>query len=186
IDDAAELKDAQLASLGERFAIVGRTGEQDLEPVNSTEHVTDTPASFRHQLRVTAPASMHPFAVVTGDRNPIHVSAAAARLAGLENGVIVHGMWTSAIAQLAAGFDGLELAEWSANMLSPVLPGAEVTFIVERTGVDSRPGRGEVRTVTASVGDDVVLQATATMAAPRTFYGFPGQGIQSQGMGMES
>src|SRR5699024_856349 len=28
--------------------------------------------------------------------------------------------------------------------------------------------------------------ATATMAAPRTFYGFPGQGIQSQGMGMES
>nr|WP_205908495.1 type I polyketide synthase [Corynebacterium ammoniagenes] len=182
----AEAEDTVLATLKERFAIVGRTGEQELEPATSTAEITNTPASFRHQLRVTAPASMHPFAVVTGDRNPIHVSAAAARLAGLENGVIVHGMWTSAIGQLAAGFDGLELAEWSANMLSPVLPGAEVTFIVERTGVDSRPGRGEVRTVTASVGDDVVLQATATMAAPRTFYGFPGQGIQSQGMGMES
>lgn len=186
IDDAAELKDAQLASLGERFAIVGRTGEQDLEPVNSTEHVTDTPASFRHQLTVTAPASMHPFAVVTGDRNPIHVSDAAARLAGLGNGVIVHGMWTSAVAQLAAGFDGIAVAEWSANMLSPVLPGAQVEFIVERTGIDSRPGAGEVRTVTANVDGDVVLQATATMAAPRTFYGFPGQGIQSQGMGMDS
>ncbi|WP_313549448.1 fatty acid synthase subunit beta domain-containing protein, partial [Corynebacterium sp.] len=186
IDGAAELKDAQLATLQERFAIVGRTGEQDLEPVNSTEHITDTPASFRHQMTVTAPASMHPFAVVTGDRNPIHVSDAAARLAGLDNGVIVHGMWTSAIAQLAAGFDGVAVAEWSANMLSPVLPGASVDFIVERTGLDSRPLAGEVRTVTASVDGDVVLQATATMAAPRTFYGFPGQGIQSQGMGMDS
>lgn len=186
IDGAAELKDAQLATLEERFAIVGRTGEQDLEPVNSTEHITDTPASFRHQMTVTAPASMHPFAVVTGDRNPIHVSDAAARLAGLDNGVIVHGMWTSAIAQLAAGFDGVAVAEWSANMLSPILPGASVDFIVERTGLDSRPLAGEVRTVTASVDGDVVLQATATMAAPRTFYGFPGQGIQSQGMGMDS
>ena len=186
IDGAAELKHAQLATLEERFAIVGRTGEQDLEPVNSTEHITDTPASFRHQMTVTAPASMHPFAVVTGDRNPIHVSDTAARLAGLDNGVIVHGMWTSAIAQLAAGFDGVAVAEWSANMLSPVLPGASVDFIVERTGLDSRPLAGEVRTVTASVDGDVVLQATATMAAPRTFYGFPGQGIQSQGMGMDS
>ena len=184
--DGADLKDAQLASLEERFAIVGRTGEQDLEPVNSTDHITDTPASFRHQLTVTAPASMHPFAVVTGDRNPIHVSGAAARLAGLDNGVIVHGMWTSAIAQLVAGFDGVAVAEWSANMLSPVLPGAQVDFIVERTGIDSRPGAGEVRTVTASVDGDVVLQATATMAAPRTFYGFPGQGIQTPGMGMDS
>ncbi|MGP5294722.1 fatty acid synthase subunit beta domain-containing protein [Corynebacterium casei] len=186
IDGAAELKHAQLATLEERFAIVGRTGEQDLEPVNSTEHITDTPSSFRHQMTVTAPASMHPFAVVTGDRNPIHVSDAAARLAGLDNGIIVHGMWTSAIAQLAAGFDGVAVAEWSANMLSPVLPGASVDFIVERTGLDSRPLAGEVRTVTASVDGDVVLQATATMAAPRTFYGFPGQGIQSQGMGMDS
>ncbi|MDO5507199.1 MAG: acyltransferase domain-containing protein, partial [Corynebacterium casei] len=65
-------------------------------------------------------------------------------------------------------------------------PGASVDFIVERTGLDSRPLAGEVRTVTASVDGDVVLQATATMAAPRTFYGFPGQGIQSQGMGMDS
>lgn len=176
----------ELATLQERFAIVGRTGNEDLAPLNSTEHVTDAPASFRHQMTVTAPQSMHPFAVVTGDRNPIHVSDAAARLAGLDNGVIVHGMWTSAIAQLAAGFDGVAVAEWSANMLSPVLPGARVDFVVERTGLDSRPGSGEVRTVTATVDGDVVLQATATMAAPRTFYGFPGQGIQSQGMGMDS
>src|SRR5699024_6365637 len=85
-----------------------------------------------------------------------------------------------------AGFDGVAVAEWSANMLSPVLPGAQVDFIVERTGIDSRPRAGEVRTVTASVDGDVVLQATATMAAPRTFYGFPGQGIQTPGMGMDS
>ena len=39
--------------------------------------------------------------------------------------------------------------------------------------------------MTATVDGQVVLVATATLAAPDTFYAFPGQGIQSQGMGME-
>lgn len=95
-------------------------------------------------MTVTAPQSMHPFAVVTGDRNPIHVADLAAQLAGLKDGVIVHGMWTSALAQLAAAFDGAAVREWSATMQAPVLPGAQVTFVVERVGLDTRPGFGEV------------------------------------------
>jgi len=71
-------------------------------------------------------------------------------------------------------------------MLAPILPGAEIEFVVERTGLDTRPGYGEVREVTATVDGQVVLTATATMAAPKTFYAFPGQGIQSQGMGMDA
>ena len=42
------------------------------------------------------------FAVVSGDRNPIHVDQLAARLAGLGE-PIVHGMWLSAAARAPAG-----------------------------------------------------------------------------------
>lgn len=187
---------AQLATLSERFAIAGRKGDSVARTNTSAlPSVVDSPRSFRSHATVTAPTSMRPFALVSGDRNPIHVSDVAARLAGLP-GVIVHGMWTSAIGELVAG-GGFseeettttapsEVVEYTATMLAPVLPGETIEFEVERSGVDDRPGRGEVRTVTASVNGNLVLQATAVMAAPKTFYAFPGQGIQSQGMGMDS
>ncbi|WP_084559804.1 type I polyketide synthase [Corynebacterium phocae] len=173
------------AVLEEQFAIRGRTGSQpvpELDPVDFVEK----PRSYRHTLVATAPGSMRGFARVTGDFNPIHTSAAAAALAGFDSGVIVHGMWTSALGQLAAAFDGQQVVSWDAQMLSPVLPGASVEYVVERSGVSARDGEGEVRTVTASVEGRPVLQATAVMSAPVTFYGFPGQGIQSPGMGMEA
>ncbi|MDU0479793.1 DUF1729 domain-containing protein [Staphylococcus chromogenes] len=182
----------QVATLSERFAIRGRNGKTTARTNTSVlPSVVDTPRSFRAYAKVTAPESMKPFAVVSGDRNPIHVSDTAAALAGLPDGVIVHGMWTSAIAELVAssGFDGAEpvkVMEYTATMLAPVLPGAEIEFVVERAGVDTRPGCGEVREVTAKVDGELVLTATAVMAAPRTFYAFPGQGIQSPGMGMEA
>ncbi|WP_165009622.1 type I polyketide synthase [Corynebacterium lizhenjunii] len=181
VDIAADGKD--LASLEERFAIRGRRGDAPL-PAAQEREVLAKPASHRHRVVLNAPQSMEPFAIVTGDRNPIHVSAAAAALAGLPDGVIVHGMWTSAVAQLAAAFDGARVESWDATMLAPVLPGAELTIDVVRTGVAGNAG--EVRTVTATVDGAPVLEATATVSAPRTFYGFPGQGIQSPGMGMEA
>lgn len=187
---------AQLATLSERFAIAGRKGDSVARTNTSAlPSVVDTPRSFRSHAKVVAPTSMRPFAIVSGDRNPIHVSDIAAGLAGLP-GVIVHGMWTSAIGELIAG-GGFseeettttapgEVVEYTATMLAPVLPGETIEFTVERSGVDDRPGRGEVRSVTASVNGTLVLQATAVMASPKTFYAFPGQGIQSQGMGMDS
>ena len=186
----ADTAGTPVARLFERFAIQGRRGEQELGAADSVAGAASTtkekPRSFRHEMTVTAPQSMHPFAVVTGDRNPIHVADLAAQLAGLQDGVIVHGMWTSALAQLAAAFDGAAVREWSATMQAPVLPGAQVTFVVERVGLDTRPGFGEVRAVTASVDGVPVLEARATVADKLTFYGFPGQGIQSQGMGMDA
>ncbi|AGF73303.1 type I polyketide synthase [Corynebacterium halotolerans] len=186
-----------LATLSERFAIRGRNGEATARTNTSAlPSVVDTPRSFRSFARVVAPTSMKPFAIVSGDRNPIHVSDTAAKLAGLPGGgVIVHGMWTSAIGELvaAAGFSDEntttspgKVVEYTATMLGVILPGQTIEFTVERSGVDNRPGRGEVRSVTATVNGNLVLTATAVMAAPSTFYGFPGQGIQSQGMGMES
>ncbi|MEJ5928663.1 fatty acid synthase subunit beta domain-containing protein [Corynebacterium sp. H128] len=178
------------AELSERFAIRGRNGKTTARTNTSVfPTVVDTPRSFRAYAKVVAPTSMKPFAVVSGDRNPIHVSNVAASLAGLPDGVIVHGMWTSAIAELIAssGFEGSEpkkVIEYTATMLAPILPGAEIEFTVKRAGVDKRAGFGEVREIVAKVDGTMVMTGTAVMAAPTTFYAFPGQGIQSPGMGM--
>ncbi|WIM67244.1 DUF1729 domain-containing protein [Corynebacterium breve] len=176
-----------LATLSERFAIRGRAGKTTARTNTSAlPSVVDTPRSHRGYARVITPESMVPFAVVSGDRNPIHVSDNAARLAGLDGGVIVHGMWTSAIGQLMAAQAGGEVVEYTATMLAMILPGQEVEIDVERTGIDNRAGRGEVRTVTVTADGQLAVTATAVMREKTTFYGFPGQGIQSQGMGMEA
>ncbi|PFG28120.1 fatty-acid synthase II [Corynebacterium renale] len=174
-----------VATLSERFMIRGRVGTEHLPTAEPARDIRSTPSSQRGELTVIAPQTMDAFAAVTGDHNPIHTSVVAAQLAGLP-GVIVHGMWTSAVAEVAAQLGGGQIAEFSAQMVAPVFPGQEVRFTVDRTGVDTRTGRGEVRTVTATVDGSVVLTGTATMAEPTTFYGFPGQGIQSPGMGMEA
>ncbi|MGZ6779533.1 MAG: acyltransferase domain-containing protein, partial [Mycobacterium sp.] len=43
----------------------------------------------------------------------------------------------------------------------------------------------EILEVSARVGSNLVMSATAQLAAPKTVYAFPGQGIQSKGMGMD-
>ncbi len=195
---AARGEEHEFAQMHERFLITGRRGDAALETVGAATYgaqesgaetvessVRETPRSFRHRTSVVAPESLLPFAVVTGDRNPIHLSSNAAALAGHREGPIVHGMWTSALAQAAAAFDGARVLDWSATWLAPVLPGSEVEFVVERVGVDKRRGYGEVRSVTATSQGVPVLQARATMNSPITFYAFPGQGIQSPGMGMK-
>ncbi|MGA3256802.1 MAG: acyltransferase domain-containing protein, partial [Mycobacterium sp.] len=112
---------------------------------------------------------------------------AAALLAGLES-PIVHGMWLSAAAQHAAtATDGqarppARLVGWTARFLGMVRPGDEVDFRVDRVGIDQG---AEVLEVAARIGSDLVMSATARLAAPKTVYAFPGQGIQHKGMGME-
>src|SRR5262249_5810258 len=100
-----------IATLEERFAILGRTGTAELtDPVRAggavSENATDTPRRRRRDVTLAAPVDMRPFAVVSGDHNPIHTDRAGALLAGLagpdgEGGPIVHGMWLSAAAQHA-------------------------------------------------------------------------------------
>ena len=181
-----------LATLEERFAIRGRNGDAPLEdPVRAggavSDNATETPRRRRRDATVTAPIDMHPFAMVSGDHNPIHTDRAAALLAGLKS-PIVHGMWLSAAAQhVATATDGkpaapAKLVGWTARFLGMVLPGDEVEFRVDRVGIDQG---AEVLEVSARVGSDLKMSATARLASPRTVYAFPGQGIQSKGMGME-
>lgn len=188
----ADSDGTRIATLTERFAILGRTGAAELaDPLRAggaiSENATDTPRRRRRDVTLTAPVDMRPFAVVSGDHNPIHTDRAAALLAGLDS-PIVHGMWLSAAAQHAVtATDGqarppARLIGWTARFLGMVRPGDEVSFRVERVGIDQG---AEVLEVAARVGSDLVMSATARLAAPRTVYAFPGQGIQHKGMGMD-
>lgn len=181
-----------LAVLEERFAILGRNGDGELaDPVRAggavSENATDTPRRRRRDVTITAPVDMRPFAVVSGDHNPIHTDRTAALLAGLD-GPIVHGMWLSAAAQHAVtATDGKavppsKLIGWTARFLGMVKPGDEIDIRVDRVGIDLG---AEVLEVSARVGGEMVMAATARLAGPKTAYAFPGQGIQSKGMGME-
>ncbi|MHC9295750.1 fatty acid synthase subunit beta domain-containing protein [Mycobacterium sp. LTG2003] len=182
----------ELAKLEERFAIRGRTGEAELtDPVRAggaiSDNATDTPRRRRRDVTIGAPVDMRPFAVVSGDHNPIHTDRAAALLAGLES-PIVHGMWLSAAAQhVVTATDGkpippAKLVGWTARFLGMVKPGDDVDFRVDRVGIDVG---AEVLEVSAKVNGELVMAATARLAAPKTVYAFPGQGIQHKGMGME-
>ncbi|MGB3894899.1 MAG: fatty acid synthase subunit beta domain-containing protein, partial [Mycolicibacter sinensis] len=181
-----------LATLEERFAIRGRTGAAELtDPVRAggavSDNATDTPRRRRRDVTITAPVDMRPFAVVSGDHNPIHTDRAAALLAGLES-PIVHGMWLSAAAQhVVTATDGqarppARLLGWTARFLGMVKPGDDVDFRVDRVGIDLG---AEVLEVSARIGSDLVMSATARLTAPKTVYAFPGQGIQHKGMGMD-
>ncbi|WP_024443487.1 type I polyketide synthase [Mycobacterium sp. UM_WGJ] len=183
---------AVLATLEERFAIRGRTGAAELtDPVRAggavSDNATDTPRRRRRDVTVTAPVDMRPFAAVSGDYNPIHTDRAAALLAGLES-PIVHGMWLSAAAQhVVTATDGqarppARLVGWTARFLGMVKPGDDVDFRVDRVGIDLG---AEVLEISARIGSDLVMSATARLTAPKTVYAFPGQGIQHKGMGME-
>ncbi|MDO4909377.1 MAG: DUF1729 domain-containing protein [Corynebacterium sp.] len=187
-----EAEGQSLARLTERFAIRGRSGNEPMPQAGEqlATTVADTPRSFRAQTHLHAPENMRAFAITSGDRNPIHVSDVAARMAGL-GAPIVHGMWTSAIAQLVASAatedqPAREICDYHAQMLAPIPLGADLEVTVVRKGMDNRAGRGEVREITVAANGETALIATATVRAPRTFYAFPGQGIQSQGMGMDS
>ena len=181
-----------LATLEERFAIRGRTGPAELsDPMRAggavSDNATDTPRRRRRDVTVTAPVDMRPFAAVSGDHNPIHTDRAAALLAGLDS-PIVHGMWLSAAAQhVVTATDGqarppARLIGWTSRFLGMVKPGDDVDFRVDRVGIDLG---AEVVEISARIGSDLVMSATARLAAPKTVYAFPGQGIQHKGMGME-
>jgi fatty acid synthase len=97
-------------------------------------------------------------------------------------------MWRSAAAQhVVTATDGKpvppgKLIGWTARFLGMVSPGDEIEIRADRVGIDLG---AEVLEVTAKVGGNLVMAATARMTAPKTAYAFPGQGIQHKGMGMD-
>ncbi|AWB81147.1 type I polyketide synthase [Corynebacterium yudongzhengii] len=174
-----------VATQMQRFAIRGRAQGTD-QPTPAPEYgggksagkITPTPRSFVDRAVVNAPADMTPFALVSGDYNPIHTSTNAAQLVNLE-APLVHGMWLSATAQHLAGRHG-RVVGWTYSMYGMVQLNDEVEITVERAG---RKGIHLAFEVTCRIDGEVVSVGQALMAQPVTAYVYPGQGIQSEGMG---
>ena len=130
---------------------------------------------------------MTAFARVSGDFNPIHTSARAARVSGLQ-APLVHGMWLSAAAQhvvQAADTKGAhyEIAGWTYAMYGMVQLNDRVEISVERVGKVN--DGGIVIEVTCRIGEEIVSRATAVCRPYTSAYVFPGQGIQKQGMTLD-
>ena len=183
--DVAEGAGEIVATQMQRFAIRGRaTGTATPVPApewgggKSATKVVPTPRSFVDRAVVTAPADMTPFALVSGDYNPIHTSYNAAQLVNLQ-APLVHGMWLSATAQHLAGKHG-RVVGWTYSMYGMVQLNDEVEITVERVG---RKGIHAALKVTCRIGGEVVSRGQALLAAPTTAYVYPGQGIQAEGMG---
>ncbi|MFT4199867.1 fatty acid synthase subunit beta domain-containing protein, partial [Gordonia sp. (in: high G+C Gram-positive bacteria)] len=193
VDVEIAADDRILARLTERFAIRGRLGAAELDdPVRAgglADDERDANRKFVRAATITAPRDMNGFALVSGDHNPIHTDANAAALAGLGE-PIVHGMWLSAAAQQVLTARDTRRGEapraiegWTVRFLGMVRLGDAVDIRVDRVGLDR--GR-EVVEVTMKVDGELVAAATARLAAPLTVYAFPGQGIQSKGMGLDA
>ncbi|MDO4761514.1 MAG: DUF1729 domain-containing protein [Corynebacterium sp.] len=172
-----------VGTMMERFAIRGRQQGTNT-PVAAPNYgaaqvdITSTPRSFIDRATYHAPADMTPFAMVTGDYNPIHTSYNAANLVGLP-APLVHGMWLSATAQQVAGRHGT-VTSWTYSMYGMVQLNDEVEITVERVG---RAGTRLALEVTCRIRGEVVSRGQALLAQPRIAYIYPGQGIQAKGMG---
>ena len=153
-----------------------------------TDNATDTPRRRRRDVTVAAPTDMSAFAVVSGDHNPIHTDRAAALLAGLKS-PIVHGMWLSAAAQHAVtATDGKPAPAGPDGRLDGAVPGHGAARATRSTSASSASASTAAQRSSRSpreIDNELVMSATAQLAAPKTVYAFPGQGIQHKGMGME-
>ncbi|GAA0212307.1 type I polyketide synthase [Corynebacterium riegelii] len=174
-----------VATQMQRFAIRGRAaGTAAPVPApaygggKSSNRIEATPRSFVDRAVVHAPSDMTPFALVSGDYNPIHTSYNASALVNLK-APLVHGMWLSATAQHLAGRHG-KVVGWSYSMYGMVQLDDEVEITAERVG---RKGIHQALEVTCRINGDVVSRGQALLAQPKTAYVYPGQGIQTEGMG---
>lgn len=177
--------DEVVATQMQRFAIRGRaqgtavpTPAPEFGGGKSSTKIVDTPRSFIDRAEVTAPSDMTPFALVSGDYNPIHTSTNAAQLVNL-SAPLVHGMWLSATAQHLAAKHGTVVG-WTYSMYGMVQLNDVVEITVERVG---RKGIHAALEVTCRIDGEVVSVGQALLAQPKTAYIYPGQGIQAEGMG---
>ncbi|MFO0562784.1 MAG: DUF1729 domain-containing protein [Polyangiales bacterium] len=135
----------------------------------------------------TAPRSMEAYALASGDRNPLHLDRAVATLADMP-APIVHGMWTASVAahraQHAAQCPASAVRRLTARFEAPVSLGETLDISVDQRALED--GAPSLTTVVRAREDEtrVVARATVELAAPRTAYVFPGQGIQRAAMGM--
>ncbi|AMD19951.1 HCL200Cp [Eremothecium sinecaudum] len=134
-----------------------------------------------------APGTNEPYARVSGDLNPIHVSRHFANYADLE-GTITHGMYTSATVRAmvetwAADNISSRVRAYSCNFVGMVLPNTPLKTSIEHVSMIN--GRKLIKFETRDDKDNVVLTGEAEVQQPVSTFVFTGQGSQEQGMGMD-
>ncbi|CAN3357636.1 fatty acid synthase subunit beta [Diutina catenulata] len=146
------------------------------------------PISSGEELTSKAPGTNEPYAVVSGDYNPIHVSRVFASYAKLP-GTITHGMFSSAavrglVEEWAANSIAARVRAFKCSFVGMVLPNDTLQTTLEHIGMIN--GRKIIKVETKNVeSDSVVLVGEAEIEQPITTYVFTGQGSQEQGMGMD-
>lgn len=160
----------------------GNTIEQAIVFENSI------PISSGEELTSKAPNTNEPYAKVSGDFNPIHVSRVFASYAKLP-GTITHGMYSSAsirslVEEWAANNVASRVRAFKSSFVGMVLPNDILQTTLEHIGMIN--GRKIIKVETRNVETDtLVLSGEAEIEQPTTTYVFTGQGSQEQGMGMD-
>uniref|UniRef100_UPI003B3B821C MaoC/PaaZ C-terminal domain-containing protein n=1 Tax=Pseudactinotalea sp. TaxID=1926260 RepID=UPI003B3B821C len=95
-------------------------------PADATERVDVALPPVTGQWRLGADVGRR-YAAVSGDRNPIHLSALTAKLFGFPR-AIAHGMYTASRALATVGAARGEAFRWSVEFGKPVLLPGTVTF----------------------------------------------------------
>lgn len=164
------------------FARNGNTIEQAIKFENVI------PLSSGEELTSKAPSTNEPYAKVSGDYNPIHVSRVFAAYAKLP-GTITHGMYSSGsirslVEEWAANSIASRVRAFKADFVGMVLPNDILQTSLEHIGMIN--GRKIIKVETKNVEtDSPVLIGEAEIEQPVTTYVFTGQGSQEQGMGMD-
>lgn len=160
----------------------GRTVEEAVKFENAI------PISSGEELTTKAPSTNEPYAIVSGDYNPIHVSRVFANYANLP-GTITHGMYSSAsirglVEEWAADNHAARVRAFKCSFVGMVLPNDKLQTTMEHIGMIN--GRKIIKVETKNAETDVpVLVGEAEIEQPITTYVFTGQGSQEQGMGMD-
>ncbi|KAL3236466.1 tetrafunctional fatty acid synthase subunit FAS1 [Nakaseomyces bracarensis] len=133
------------------------------------------------------PSTNEPYARVSGDLNPIHVSRHFASYADLP-GTITHGMYSSAsirslIETWAADSVSSRVRAYNCQFTSMVLPNTPLKTSIQHVGMIN--GRKLFKFETKNDEDIVVLTGEAEVEQPVSAFVFTGQGSQEQGMGMD-
>lgn len=145
------------------------------------------PLSSNEELTSKAPTTNEPYAKVSGDYNPIHVSRVFANYANLP-GTITHGMYSSGsirslVEEWAANSVPERVIAFKCNFVGMVLPNDTLQTTLEHIGMIN--GRKIIKIQTKNENDSVVLEGEAEIEQPITTFVFTGQGSQEQGMGMD-
>lgn len=160
----------------------GRPIEQPIQFENSISLHSGTVLASR------APSSNEPYAVVSGDYNPIHVSRVFAQYAGLP-GTITHGMYSSAsvrslVETWAAANHASRVRAFECKFVGMVLPNDDIETKLEHVGMINGRKIVKVESIKKETGESVLI-GEAEVEQPATSYVFTGQGSQEQGMGMD-